>query len=201
MDAIDAGVRGQGARPALTFLGGAGTVTGSKFLIETRDARILLECGLFQGGRELRRRNWEPFPAPARKIDAVILTHAHLDHCGYLPALARQGFAGPVFATPYTAELAEIVLRDSARLLAEEAEHANSYGWSKHHPALPLYTEDDVDRAVRLITPIDPGQATGVAPHAMLTLHHAGHILGSAWARLEFTGGRRSCTLACSGER
>ena len=119
MDAMDAGVRGQGARPALTFLGGAGTVTGSKFLIETRDARILLECGLFQGARELRRRNWEPFPLPAGKIDAVILTHAHLDHCCYLPALARQGFTGPVFSTSYTAELAEIVLRDSARLLAE----------------------------------------------------------------------------------
>ena len=130
----------------------------------------------------------------------MVLTHAHLDHCGYLPALARQGFAGPVFATGYTAELAEIVLRDSARLLAEEAEHANSYGWSKHHPALPLYTEDDVDRAVRLITPVDPGQAVGIAPHTTLTLHHAGHILGSAWARLEFTGGRRSCTLASSGD-
>ena len=132
MDASVAVVKGQDARPALTFLGGAGTVTGSKFLVETQETRVLLECGLFQGGRELRRRNWEPFPLPAEKIDAVILTHAHLDHCGYLPALARQGFAGPVFATPYTAELAEIVLRDSARLLAEEAEHANSYGWSKH---------------------------------------------------------------------
>jgi metallo-beta-lactamase family protein len=173
---------------------------GRRTLIETHETRVLLECGLFQGGRELRRRNWEPFPLPASAIDAVVLTHAHLDHCGYLPALARQGFAGPVFATGYTAELAEIVLRDSARLLAEEAEHANSYGWSKHHPALPLYTEADVDRAVRLITPVDPGQAAVIAPHITLTLHHAGHILGSAWAWLEFTGGRRSCTLACSGD-
>jgi metallo-beta-lactamase family protein len=174
MDVMGAGV----ARPALTFLGGAGTVTGSKFLIETHQARVLPECGLFQGGRELRRRNWEPFPVPAGQIDAVVLTHAHLDHCGYLPALAGQGFAGPVFATGYTAELAEIVLRDSARLLAEEAEHANSYGWSRHHPALPLYTEDDADRAVRLITPVDPGQAAVIAPHITLLLHHAGHILG-----------------------
>ena len=193
-------MKGQDARPALTFLGGARAVTGSKFLVETRSARILLDCGLFQGARELRRRNWEPFPLPAREIDAVILTHAHLDHCGYLPALARQGFAGQVFATGYTAELAEIVLRDSARLLAEEAEHANSYGWSKHHPALPLYTEDDVDRAVRLITPVDPGQVTVIAPEAALTLHHAGHILGSTWARLELTDGHRSCTLASSGD-
>ncbi len=200
MGVMGAGVKGQGARPALTFLGGAGAVTGSKFLVETPQARVLLDCGLFQGAPELRRRNWDPFPLPAREIDAVVLTHAHLDHCGYLPALARQGFAGRVFATGYTAELAEIVLRDSARLLAEEAEHANSHGWSKHHPALPLYTEDDVDRAVRLITPVDPGQVTGIAPQATLTLHHAGHILGSAWARVELTGGHRSYTVASSGD-
>jgi metallo-beta-lactamase family protein len=188
------------ARPALTFLGGAGTVTGSKFLADTGQARVLLECGLFQGARELRRRNWEPFPLPAHEIDAVVLTHAHLDHCGYLPALVREGFSGRVYATGYTAELAEIVLRDSARLLAEEAEHANSHGWSKHHPALPLYTEDDVDRAVRLITPVEAGQQVGIAPHVTLTLHHAGHILGSAWAQLDLTNGRRSCTIASSGD-
>ncbi|HLK01162.1 MAG TPA: MBL fold metallo-hydrolase [Streptosporangiaceae bacterium] len=196
----EAGAKDQVTRPALTFLGAAGTVTGSKFLVDTPKARVLVDCGLFQGARELRQRNWEPFPLSAAEIDAVVLTHAHLDHCGYLPALARQGFSGPVFATGYTAELAEIVLRDSARLLAEEAAHANSYGWSKHHPALPLYTEDDVSRAVRLITPVEPGQATGIAPDITLTLHHAGHILGSAWARLEFTGGRRSCTLVSSGD-
>ena len=130
MSATGAGVKDPGVRPALTFLGGAGTVTGSKFLVDTGRARVLLDCGLFQGARELRRLNWEPFPLPAAEIDAVVLTHYHLDHCGYLPALARQGFAGRVFATGHTAELAEIVLRDSARLLAEEAEHANAYGWS-----------------------------------------------------------------------
>jgi metallo-beta-lactamase family protein len=193
-------VNDRGIRPALTFLGGAGTVTGSKFLVDTGRARVLLDCGLFQGARALRRRNWEPFPLPAAKIDAVVLTHAHLDHCGYLPALARDGYTGPVFATGYTAELAEIVLRDSARLLAEEAEHANAYGWSKHHPALPLYTEDDVDQAVSLIVPLDLGQAAEIAPQITLTLHHGGHILGSAWAYPEFTGGRRSCSVACSGD-
>jgi metallo-beta-lactamase family protein len=175
-------------------------VTGSKFLVDTGRARVLLDCGLFQGARALRRRNWEPFLPPAGEIDAVILTHAHLDHCGYLPALVRQGFAGRVFATGYTAELAEIVLRDSARLLAEEAEQANSYGWSKHHPALPLYTETDVDRAVRLITAIEPGQPAPIASQTTLTLHHAGHILGSTWAYLEFTGSHRSCSLASSGD-
>ncbi len=200
MGAMGTGVNARGPRPALTFLGGAGAVTGSKFLVEAQGVRILLDCGLFQGARELRRLNWEPFPLPARDIDAVVLTHAHLDHCGYLPALARHGFAGQVFATGYTAELAEIVLRDSARLLAEEAEHANSYGWSKHHPALPLYNEDDVDGAVRLFTPVDPGQVTVIAPHITLTLHHAGHILGSSWARLELAGDHRPCALASSGD-
>ncbi len=188
------------AHPALTFLGGAGTVTGSKFLVDTGRCQVLLDCGLFQGARELRRRNWAPFPAPPRLIDAVVLTHAHLDHCGYLPALVRQGFTGRVLATPHTAELAEIVLRDSARLLAEEAGHANTYGWSKHHPALPLYTEDDVDRAVRLITPVEPGHEVPVGPGVRLTLHHGGHILGSAWARLTLNGGRRPCTIATSGD-
>jgi metallo-beta-lactamase family protein len=168
--------------------------------VDAGRARVLLDCGLFQGSRDLRRRNWNPGPIPPREIGAVVLTHAHLDHCGYLPALVRQGFSGRVFATGHTAELAEIVLRDSARLLAEEAEHANSYGWSKHHPALPLYTEDDVDRAVRLITPVDPGRAVRIAPQAELTLHHAGHILGSAWAQLRFTNGRSSCTIASSGD-
>jgi len=200
MGGMGTGVNGRDARPAVTFLGGAGMVTGSKFVVEAPGARVLLDCGLFQGAREMRRRNWEPFPIPAREIDAVVLTHAHLDHCGYLPALARQGFAGRVFATGYTAELAEIVLRDSARLEVEEAEQANSYGWSKHHPALPLYTEDDVDRAVRLFTPVDKGEVAVIAPHIGLTLHHAGHILGSAWARLELTNGHRACTLASSGD-
>ena len=184
----------------LTFLGGAGTVTGSKFLVEGDRARVLLDCGLFQGTGELRRRNWEPFGSQARDIDAVVLTHAHLDHCGYLPALARQGFAGPVLATGYAAELAEIVLRDSARLLAEDAEHANSHGWSKHHPALPLYTEDDVDRAVGLITPVSPGLAVPAGPHAEVTLHRAGHILGSAWASLTVSGHHGPVTVATSGD-
>ncbi|HEX9030335.1 MAG TPA: MBL fold metallo-hydrolase [Streptosporangiaceae bacterium] len=193
----------QRSRPGLTFLGGAGTVTGSKFLVEDEGTRLLIDCGLFQGARELRRRNWEPFPVSPRSIDAVILTHAHLDHCGYLPALVRQGFAGRVFATSHTAELADIVLRDSARLLAEDAEHANTHGWSKHHPALPLYTEDDVDRAMGLITPVEHGMEVQVgqgARSARLTLHRGGHILGSSWAQLTLTGSRRPCTIVSSGD-
>ena len=185
--------------PTLAFLGGAGTVTGSKFLADSGRKRLLLDCGLFQGAKALRLRNWERFGFPPAQIDAVILTHAHLDHCGYLPALARQGFTGPVLATGYTAELAEIVLRDSARLLAEDAEHANSHGWSKHHPALPLYTENDVERAVGLITPVAVGQAVAAAD-AEVTLHHAGHILGSVWAELTITGRHGPLTIATSGD-
>jgi metallo-beta-lactamase family protein len=187
-------------RPALAFLGGAGSVTGSKFLVDSAVTQVLLDCGLFQGTRELRRRNWEPLGFPPAQIDAVILTHAHLDHCGYLPALEKQGFTGPVLATAYTAELAEVVLRDSARLLAEDAEHANSRGWSKHHPALPLYTEDDVDRAVALITPIGMDQAAPAGPQADVVLRRAGHILGSAWAELKLTGDHGPVTVASSGD-
>lgn len=190
----------QQTRPALTFLGGAGTVTGSKFLARSGRAQVLLDCGLFQGTKELRRRNWEPLGLPAEQVDGVILTHAHLDHCGYLPALARQGFSGRVLATGYTAELAEVVLRDSARLLAEDAEHANSRGWSKHRPALPLYTEDDVDRAIALITPVGHGQVAAAGPDAQVTLHRAGHILGSAWATVQITGNRGQVTIATSGD-
>ena len=145
-------------RPGLTFLGGTGTVTGSKFLVDSAGTRVLIDCGLFQGAKDLRRRNWDPFPVAPSQIGAVVLTHAHLDHCGYLPALVRNGFAGPVFTTSYTADLVEIVLRDSARLLAEDAEHANAHGWSRHHPALPLYEEADVDRAMTLVRPVEHGQ-------------------------------------------
>jgi metallo-beta-lactamase family protein len=196
----DASVSDQEPRPVLAFLGGVGTVTGSKFLADSGRARVLLDCGLFQGARELRRRNWEPFSFPPPQIETVILTHAHLDHCGYLPALARQGFTGPVLATGYTAELAEIVLRDSARLMAEDAEHANSHGWSKHRPALPLYTEEDVDQAVALFTPVSFGQAVPAGPHAEVTLHRAGHILGSAWAELTIAGARGPVTVVTSGD-
>ena len=132
----------------LHFLGGAGSVTGSRFLLETGRARVLLECGLFQGLKELRLRNWAPFPVDAASIDAVVLSHAHLDHSGYLPSLVKQGFAGPVFATPRTADLLGILLPDSGRLQEEDAAYANRRGFSKHRPALPLYSEEDAERAL-----------------------------------------------------
>ncbi|MCX4458910.1 MBL fold metallo-hydrolase [Streptomyces sp. NBC_01728] len=132
-------------RPGLlSFLGGVGTMTGSKFLVETDHARVMVDCGHFQGFAELRRRNWRRLSADADTVHAVVVTHAHLDHCGYLPRLVRQGFKGPVFATENSARIAEIVLRDSAHLLQEQADHANRYGWSRHQPAEPLYDDRDV---------------------------------------------------------
>ncbi|WP_214317832.1 MBL fold metallo-hydrolase RNA specificity domain-containing protein [Nonomuraea sediminis] len=177
-------------RSVLRFLGGVGTVTGSKFLLDQAEGgRILLDCGLFQGQRELRRRNWAQFPFAADSVSSVILSHAHLDHCGYLPALVRQGFTGPVHTTPRTADLVAIVLRDSAHLMADEAANANANGWSKHVPALPLYDEKDVARALDLIVTTEQGVAD--VDGARLRMHRAGHILGSSWVELTLAGGTR----------
>jgi metallo-beta-lactamase family protein len=191
-----------GTAPSLTFLGGVRTVTGSKFLVESGEARVLVDCGLFQGLGELRRRNWEPPPVDPASLDAMVLTHAHLDHCGYLPRLVRHGFRGAVYATEYTARLAEIVLRDSAHLLAEEAEHANRMGWSKHRPALPLYEEKDVAAAMELIRPLSIGTDASLAPGIGVRLHHAGHVLGAAWAlvHLDARAGHRATSVAFSGD-
>ncbi|WP_371658395.1 MBL fold metallo-hydrolase RNA specificity domain-containing protein [Streptomyces sp. NBC_00280] len=185
-------------RPALlTFLGGVGTVTGSKFLVESDHARVLVDCGLFQGLADLRRRNWRRLPCDASDIHAVVVTHAHLDHCGYLPRLVRQGFRGRIVTTEYSARLMEIVLRDSAKLQTEAARHANDHGWSKHRPAQPLYDDSDVDRTMKLVDAVPTGTTTDLATGTTLTLHPAGHILGSAWARLTLEDGH---TLAVSGD-
>ncbi len=181
----------------LRFLGAAGTVTGSRHLVDTPTARILVDCGMFQGGRELRQRNREPFPVEAASIDAVVITHAHLDHVGYLPALVREGFHGPVWCTSATAALADIVLRDAAHLQEEEADYANRKGYSRHHPAVPLYTAEDADDALRLIRTTPVRSRVPVAPGVEIVLRPAGHILGSSTVemrldeldrRLLFTG-------------
>jgi len=132
----------------LTFLGAAGTVTGSKHLLDLGDHRVLFDCGLFQGLKELRDRNWAMIPIDPARIDAVVLTHAHLDHCGYLPRLVANGFRGRIFCTPATGELCSLVLPDSARIQEEDARDANRHGYTKHAPALPLYTENDAARAL-----------------------------------------------------
>jgi metallo-beta-lactamase family protein len=177
--------------PVLTFLGATGAVTGSKFLVDTSDSRTLVDAGLFQGPPELRRRNWESFPVPASSLDAVTVSHAHLDHCGHLPRLVREGFSGPIYCTAETAELVGIVLRDSAHLQEEDAQHANVGGYSKHHPALPLYDGEDVERTLPLLRPVGFGVTTQVAAGARVTLHPAGHILGSATVLVE-TDDRRT---------
>ncbi|ADI37546.1 Ribonuclease TTHA0252 [Waddlia chondrophila 2032/99] len=164
----------------LRFLGAAGTVTGSKTLIETNDCAILVDCGLFQGYKELRGKNWSGFPVSIEKIHSVILTHAHIDHSGYLPILVRDGFKGDIYATPATRDLCEILLRDSARIHEEDARRANKYGYSKHKPALPLYTEEDAIRCLRQFKSLDLGIDTPLSRSLIVHASRAGHILGSA---------------------
>jgi metallo-beta-lactamase family protein len=177
-------VRAPTSIAALTFLGAVDTVTGSRFLLETGGVRVLVDAGLYQGLATHRRRNWESFPVDPATIDHVVLTHAHLDHTGYLPRLVKDGFRGRVTCTVETADLAAIVLRDSAHLQQEDARYANDAGFSRHHPALPLYDDHDVEEALRLIEPVDLEHPVALAPDVGLTLRSAGHILGSATAAL-----------------
>lgn len=179
-----------GGHTSLTFLGAAGTVTGSKFLVDTEEVRVMVDCGLFQGERLWRRRNWEPLTVDPAKVDAVVITHAHLDHSGYLPLLVRNGFSGPAYCTPETAELAAIILRDSARIAESDAAHADARGYSKHKPALPLYDSGDAERAIDLLTTVEHDTPTTIAGGVGLELRSAGHILGSAYAELDVGGSR-----------
>ncbi|HEY0951170.1 MBL fold metallo-hydrolase [Nocardioides sp.] len=174
----------------LTFLGAAESVTGSKFLIDTGASRTLVDAGLYQGLAELRRRNWDPFPVPAGGIGAVVVSHAHLDHCGFLPRLVKEGFDGPIICSPDTAELVAIVLRDSAHLQEEDARQANVGGYTKHHPALPLYDLEDVERTLPLLVPTEFGTTVDLAPDARVRLRPAGHILGSSTVLVESAGSR-----------
>lgn len=180
----------------LTFLGAAGTVTGSKYLLEHHGRHVLIDCGLFQGYKQLRLHNRDPFQLPMRDLDAIVLSHAHLDHSGYLPVLVRNGYRGPVYATPATCELVRILLLDSGRLQEEEAGFANKHGFSKHSPALPLYTEQDAAQALKLLQPIELHHRVEVIPGLSILLRGAGHILGASTVEVSAEG----TTLVCSGD-
>lgn len=173
----------------LSFLGAAGTVTGSKYLLEADDTKLLVDCGLYQGIKQLRLRNWQEPPVDPSTIDAVALTHAHIDHSGYLPVLVREGFGGPVLCTPPTRSLCEILLPDAAHLQEEDAHYANRKGFSRHHPALPLYTQEDAERSIDSLVahPFDSDMQVG---SLRVRFRRAGHILGAASVEVEHDGRR-----------
>lgn len=180
----------------VTFLGGVGTVTGSKYLVEAGKRRLLVDCGLFQGFKQLRLRNWERLPVDPRTIETVILTHAHLDHSGYLPLLVRNGFKGPVLCTAATRDLCGILLPDAGHLEEQDAAFANRHGFSKHRPALPLYTEADARAALPRLTPVDYESQRDLGDGLTLTFLYAGHILGAAMVMLSHGG----TTIVFSGD-
>jgi len=184
----------------LTFLGATQTVTGSKFLLETKDLRILLDCGLFQGMKELRLRNWEQPPVDPRSVDAVILTHAHIDHTGYLPRFVAQGFKGPVYGTSATVDLAAILLPDAGHLQEEEARFRNKHHLTKHNPALPLYTINDAAASVKLLRPVKYREVVSLSSTLGFDLMPAGHILGSSFVRFHEGGGPAEKTVLFTGD-
>jgi metallo-beta-lactamase family protein len=163
----------------LQFLGATGTVTGSKYVVEAGGERLMIDCGLFQGEKELRLRNWNPLPIQASAINWLVLTHAHLDHIGYIPRLIKEGFRGQILASPPTVDIARLVLPDSGHLQEEEAEHANYKGYSKHKPALPLYTYDEAVASLDKFRAVDESKPLELSPHFTLRFHRAGHILGA----------------------
>ena len=180
----------------LTFLGASGTVTGSKYLIEVQDKKILVDCGLFQGLKELRLQNWQTPEFDLSAIDAVLLTHGHLDHTGYLPRLVKLGFKGDIFATAPTLKITEIILKDSAKIQEEEAERANREGYSKHKPALPFYDLNDVEQTQKLFRPINEGEWLNIENLFKVIFQYNGHILGSTFIQVEAAGK----TLVFSGD-
>jgi metallo-beta-lactamase family protein len=172
----------------IQFLGATSTVTGSKYLIHAAGKQVLVDCGLFQGFKQLRLRNWGQFPVDPKSIDAVVLTHAHLDHSGYLPLLVKNGYKGPIFCTAATADLCGILLPDSGHLQEEDARYANRRGFSKHRPALPLYTEEDAKRCLSQLRPVEFAQSIKIAPGVDMRLLLAGHILGAAMIEMRCEG-------------
>ncbi len=170
------------------FLGAAGTVTGSKFYLETPERNILVDCGMFQGLKELREINWEPLPVDVSAIDLVLLTHGHLDHTGYLPRLVKEGFRGRIIGTPPTLAIARIILLDSARIHEEEAEQANTGGYSKHHPALPFYSVEEAERSIGLFDPKPRDEWIPLSENVRFRFRYNGHIIGATFIELDVHG-------------
>ncbi|HLT33741.1 MAG TPA: MBL fold metallo-hydrolase, partial [Aquaticitalea sp.] len=167
------------------FLGASGTVTGSKFYLETAEKNIMIDCGMFQGLKELRLLNWAPLPIDASKIDVVLLTHGHLDHTGYLPRLVKEGFRGEIIGTPPTLAIARIILLDSAKIQEEEAERANGEGYSQHRPALPLYTVKEAEKAIDLFRSNEKDEWIVLSQNIRCKFRYNGHIIGSTFIELE----------------
>ncbi len=186
--------------PKLTFLGAAGTVTGSKYLVEAEGKKLLVDCGLFQGLAELRQRNWNPLPEKPATFDWCVLTHAHLDHTGYLPRLVRDGFHGPIYADAATIELCNILLADSAHLQEEDAENAGRGGYSKHATPLPLYTSEDVAPVLKALREIPRADPFTISPQFTVRPHDAGHILGSSSLELTITENGKKMVVLFSGD-
>jgi metallo-beta-lactamase family protein len=184
----------------IQFLGAAGTVTGSKHLINTGDLQVLVDCGLFQGKKEWRERNWQDTPIPAKEIDAVILTHAHLDHCGWIPRLYKEGYTGKIYATSATIDLCGVVLPDSGHLQEEDAEFHNRQKSSKHSPALPLYTLEDAQDCLKNFVPVEFHKPTQLSPKFSFQFVHAAHILGSGMAELTIQTDKGERKLLFSGD-
>lgn len=184
----------------ITFLGAAGTVTGSKYLIEASGKKLLVDCGLFQGNKELRLRNWDRLPEEPSSIDWVVLTHAHIDHTGYLPRFIRDGFRGPVFCNSATRDLCAILLPDSAHLQEEDAEHAEFKRFSKHEKPLPLYTVEEAEEALKKLRVIPNEENVRISPEFSVRLRGAGHILGSTMIELSITENGKKTVVLFSGD-
>ena len=186
--------------PKITFLGAAGTVTGSKYLIEAGGKRLLVDCGLFQGPKELQQRNWNNLPIDPATIDWVLLTHAHIDHTGYIPRLVQDGFLGPIYSNAATRELCQLLLLDSAHLQEEDAHYAAKKNYSSHHPPLPLYTVAQAQTSLAQFREIPRADVFSISPEFSVLPHDAGHILGSSWLELTITENGKKTLVVFSGD-
>jgi metallo-beta-lactamase family protein len=186
--------------PTLTFLGATRTVTGSKYLLEAGGERLMIDCGLFQGHKELRLRNWDRFPVDPAGIQWIVLTHAHLDHIGYIPRLIKEGFRGQIWASSATVDLAHLVLPDSGHLQEEDAEYANKKGFSKHKPALPLYTYEEAMRSLESFRVAGDSKPFDLSPHFKIRFFRAGHILGARMVEVTITEAAKTVTILFSGD-